>query len=1200
MDKNKIKKYAINARTELINAIKVKLATLGIDENEIQDKLSISTPDKEYYVDDNEANALTGAQIGWRKDIVAELNRHGYQEDSKTAYKDFVEEVAYTWFNRIIAIRFMEVNNYLPSRVRVLSSEEGRNEPDIINEAMEIGDDLGGYSIEEKELITTALTEKTPELMDSLYTMLFIKQSDALSEILPGLFEETSNYLKLLFTPHYDRGVIKELVNEIPEEYFDVKREGQVQIIGWLYQYYNTIPKEDSFKKKKYQTDDIPPVTQLFTPDWLVRYMVENSLGRYWIDILHAKGDSRSEKEIASEFNWKYYMPSSEKNKVVIRPELANKEVTDIKFIDPAMGSGHILIYAFDILMQIYEIQGYSRRDAATSIIKNNLYGLDIDKRAFQLSYFALLMKARESNRRIFRKHHTVNLYDVPEVKYSTKDYTDLISSNDLDKKTVEDLDSILAVFQHGNDLGSVIKVNKNIDFNKLRELFANNPNQNHEQPDLFIDMRTRLNTALDVAEVLSDTYDVSVTNPPYMGGGKMNPPLKKYVQKNYPIAKADMFSVFIEKMIELTSNIGYIGMITMHSWMFLSNFEKLRKEIQNHTIINMAHLGTRAFGDIGGEVVQTTTFILQKAKREEYLGSYERLVDYGSQDDKEEMYLETVNGKDDNDIYHVDQSNFDKIPGSPIAYWASENLIKDFEKGEFLSKNFKSKQGVSTANNHLFLRQWFEVKKNNISFSSNNIDESVKSNRKWFPYNKGGSYRKWYGNNNYIINWKNNGFDIKHFFDKNGKQRSVIRNSEFFFKNCISWSVITPNNSSFRYQSNNSISDMGAPFIYNSDITKLKFLISILNSKVTDYILKVINPTINLSNGVMNNFPIFWYKEFNEAITDKLILISKTDWDAFETSWDFQKSPLLTQDAVSLHQAYNSWSNEALTRFNQLKSNEEELNRIFINLYGLQDELTPEEDDKEVSVRKADQVRDIKAFLSYFIGCVFGRYSLDQDGLVYAGGDWDDSKYTTFKPNKENFILLTDRQYFDDDRDIIVRLKEFLTKTFDPETLTENMDFIAQTLEPKKFERGASAEDIIRTYFLNDFYKDHAKIYQKRPIYWEFNSGRNKAFKALMYLHRYNTEQLPMVRHYLHELQPAMNDLIEVDQNLLDQETTASAKSKYRKAIATLNKQMNEIMKYDQILDHLSQNPVNLDLDDGVLVNHDKLQQGEKLLSKL
>ena len=1188
MDKNKIKKYAINARTELINAIKVKLATLGIDENEIQDKLSISTADKEYYVDDNEANALTGVQIGWRKDIVAELNRHGYQEDSKTAYKDFVEEVAYTWFNRIIAIRFMEVNNYLPSRVRVLSSEEGRNEPDIINEAMEISDDLGGYSNQEKELITTALTKKTPELMDSLYTMLFIKQCDALSEILPGLFEETSNYLKLLFTPHYDRGVIKELVNEIPEEYFDVKREGQVQIIGWLYQYYNTIPKENSFKKKKYQTDDIPPVTQLFTPDWLVRYMVENSLGRYWIDILHAKGDSRSEKDIASEFNWKYYMPSSEKNKVEIRPELANKEVTDIKFIDPAMGSGHILIYAFDILMQIYETQGYSRRDAAASIIKNNLYGLDIDKRAYQLSYFALLMKAREYNRRVLRRHHTVNLYDVPEVKYTTKDYTDLISNDDLDKKTVEDLDSILNVFQTGNDLGSIIKVNKNIDFDKLRELFANNPNQNHEQPDLFIDMRTRLNTALDVAEVLSDTYDVSVTNPPYMGGGKMDPPLKKYVQKNYPIAKADMFSVFIEKMIELTSNIGYIGMITMHSWMFLSNFEKLRKEIQNHTIINMAHLGTRAFGDIGGEVVQTTIFILQKAKREEYLGSYERLVDYGSQDDKEKMYLEMVNDKDNNDVYHVDQLNFDKIPGSPIAYWVSENLINIFDKYNNIYKYTISPSQNVTGNNKKFLRKFWEI--NNCKI--NQPDE-------WIFYAKGGGYRKWYGNLWDIINWTPEARKVYQYGD--GKHASQIINKEYWYKKGITWGLITSNEPSFRLMPQGATFDKGGTTVLVKENKLFYLILAFFNSVILKKMIAFLNPTLNFQLRDISLMPLITSNvDEITSISKRSLTLSQQDWNAFETSWDFQKSPLLTQNAASLRQAYNSWSNEALTRFNQLKSNEEELNRIFINLYGLQDELTPEEDDKEVSVRKADQLRDIKALLSYFIGCVFGRYSLDQDGLVYAGGDWDDLKYTTFKPNKENIILLTDRQYFDDDRDIIIRLKEFLTKTFDPETLTENMDFIAQTLDPKKFERGASAEDIIRTYFLNDFYKDHAKIYQKRPIYWEFNSGRNKGFKALMYLHRYNTEQLPMVRHYLHELQPAMNDLIEVDQNLLDQETTASAKSKYRKAIANLNKQMNEIMKYDQILDHLSQDPIDLDLDDGVLVNHDKLQQGEKLLSKL
>ena len=890
MDKNKIKKYAINARTELINAIKVKLATLGIDENEIQDKLSISTPDKEYYVDDNEANALTGAQIGWRKDIVAELNRHGYQEDSKTAYKDFVEEVAYTWFNRIIAIRFMEVNNYLPSRVRVLSSEEGRNEPDIINEAMEISDDLGGYSNQEKELITTALTEKTPELMDNLYTMLFIKQCDALSEILPGLFEETSNYLKLLFTPHYDRGVIKELIDEIPEEYFDVEKEGQVQIIGWLYQYYNTIPKENSFKKKKYQTDDIPPVTQLFTPDWLVRYMVENSLGRYWIDILHAKGDSRSEKDIASEFNWKYYMPSSEKNKVEIRPELASKEVTDIKFIDPAMGSGHILIYAFDILMQIYETQGYSRRDAATSIIKNNLYGLDIDKRAYQLSYFALLMKAREYNRRVLRRYHTVNLYDVPEVKYTTKDYTDLISNDDLDKKTVEDLDSILNVFQNGNDLGSIIKVNKNIDFNKLRELFADNPNQNNEQPDLFIDMRTRLNTAINIAEVLSNTYDVSVTNPPYMGGGKMDPPLKKYVQKNYPIAKADMFSVFIEKMIELTSNIGYIGMITMHSWMFLSNFEKLRKEIQNHTIINMAHLGTRAFGDIGGEVVQTTTFILQKAKREEYLGSYERLVDYGSQDDKEEMYLETVNGKDDNDIYHVDQSNFDKIPGSPIAYWASENFVRDFQTPNKIKHFVFSDGQIKTGNNSVYLRKIWEVN-----------PETIGEKKKWAKHVKGGTYRRWYGNIDTVLNISVEA--IKHY-----REDRVARfpNENVLFKSGITWNLISSGDLfPMRVLLKDTTFNLAAPSILFYDPLKIPYVLGFLNSKVSQYFLNVLNPTINTNINNIMNLPVILDKKQNKKIEQLVnwnINICKTDWDNSEISFDFQKSPLLTQNAASLY----------------------------------------------------------------------------------------------------------------------------------------------------------------------------------------------------------------------------------------------------------------------------------------------------------
>lgn len=1186
MDKNKIKKYAINARTELINAIKVKLATLGIDENEIQDKLSISTADKEYYVDDNEANALTGAQIGWRKDIVAELNRHGYQEDSNTAYKDFVEEVAYTWFNRIIAIRFMEVNNYLPSRVRVLSSEEGKNEPDIINEAMEISDDLGGYSNQEKELITTALTEKTPELMDSLYTMLFIKQCDALSEILPGLFEETSNYLKLLFTPHYDRGVIKELVNEIPEEYFDVKREGQVQIIGWLYQYYNSEAKDYVIglpKSKKYRSTQIAEATQIFTPDWIVKYMVQNSLGKFWINVLKARHKDLSEKDLVKKFNWKYYMldaPQTEKVSERMDKEnakLKKYSIEDLKVIDPAMGSGHILSYIFDVLIQIYESEGYSRRDAATKIVEHNLYGLDIDNRAYQLGYFEVLMKYREYNRRAFRSNKNIHVLSIPSsVELNGIDIKSVLTSY-FNKETVNSIENLIQSFTYGKDEGSLLKIKENINFKLIKDIL--------DDPRIISSIELQhifkyVKLFYKAAKILNQQYEIIVTNPPYMGSSRMNKELSSFAKKNFKNSKSDLFAMFLEGWNGHLASQGYCAMVTMQSWMFLSSFEKMRKQLlKKYTISNLMHMEN----DVMGIAFGTAVTITHLPYDSEFKGTYHQI----KMMDVKEHKINNLPVKE-NRYSQISQSNFDKIPGSPIAYWASENLINDFTDNPTIN-NFAFSDGqILTGNNSLYLRKFWEVSANTIS-----------PNSKWVLHAKGGDFRRWYGNIDTVLKWDK--YSILHY-----KDNKIARfpKKEILFRAGITWSLISSSTKkAMRLLTSNTTFNKAAATILFNDDDLIDYFLGFLNTKVAEDILNIENPTLNTNIRDILNAPI----NINSVIKNKVekfvinnIKISKIDWDAFETSWDFQKSPLLTQDAASLHQAYNSWSNEALTRFNQLKSNEEELNRIFINLYGLQDELTPEEDDKEVSVRKADQLRDIKAFLSYFIGCVFGRYSLDQGGLVYAGGDWDDSKYATFKPNKENIILLTDRQYFDDDRDIIVRLKEFLTKTFDPETLTENMDFIAQTLEPKKFERGTSAEDIIRTYFLNDFYKDHAKIYQKRPIYWEFNSGKNKGFKALMYLHRYNTEQLPMVRHYLHELQPAMNDLIEVDQNLLDQETTASAKSKYRKTIATLNKQMNEIMKYDQILDHLSQSPIDLDLDDGVLVNHDKLQQGEKLLSKL
>ncbi len=1161
MDKNKIKKYAINARTELINAIKVKLATLGIDENEIQDKLSISTPDKEYYVDNNEANALTGVQIGWRKDIVAELNRHGYQEDSKTAYKDFVEEVAYTWFNRIIAIRFMEVNNYLPSRVRVLSSEEGRNEPDIINEAMEISDDLGGYSNQEKELITTALTEKTPELMDNLYTMLFIKQCDALSEILPGLFEETSNYLKLLFTPHYDRGVIKELVNEIPEEYFDVKKEGQVQIIGWLYQYYNNALHEEvvNMNGKAIQKDEIPAATQLFTPDWIVRYMVDNSLGKYYLE---RHPDSIVKHEL------KYLLPDE------IKAINENQDITDYKLLDNAMGSGHILVYAFELFMKMYIEQGYSKRDAAQKIIENNLFGLEIDKRAFQLAYFSIMMKGREYDRRFLRRNPTTNLYYFEDLHVSDEFYN-FIS----DKVVRDNLKKVVKDFSDATELGSIIKIDESIDLDSIEEVVAGLDFESGLDVFGYKKIQKQILKTLKIIKVMTTKYEAVVTNPPYMN--KFDKTLKKYLKDNYKNYSKDLFSVFIYHNVHQLVKGGYAGYMTPLVWMFIKTYEPLRHDIiNNFKIDSLIQMEYSAFEEA---TVPIDTFVLKNS--DDKIGTYLRLSNFkGGMIVQEQKVLEAISDPTVKYLYHTDQSNFDKIPGSPIAYWITDKVIKDFKNKLLYDFTISDGQNV-TGNNKKFVRFFWEVSQSKIG-----ID------KKWLFYAKGGGYKKWSGNLVSVVDWSPK---TREFYRKNKICRIIPK--YLWYKKGVTWGLITSKIPSFRILPKAATFDKGGSSIFFKDDSMIEYVLALLNSKVYLLIAQIMNPTLNFQVKDIRTMPLI-IREKNkiENITLDNIKLANIDWDAFETSWDFQKSPLLNQNIASLHQAYSSWSNEALTRFNQLKSNEEELNRIFINLYGLQDELTPEEDDKEVSVRKADQVRDIKAFLSYFIGCVFGRYSLDQDGLVYAGGDWDDSKYTTFKPNKENIILLTDRQYFDDDRDIIVRLKEFLTKTFDPKTLTENMDFIAQTLEPKKFERGTSAEDIIRTYFLNDFYKDHAKIYQKRPIYWEFNSGKNKGFKALMYLHRYNTEQLPMVRHYLHELQPAMNDLIEVDQNLLDQETTASAKSKYRKAIATLNKQMNEIMKYDQILDHLSQNPVDLDLDDGVLVNHDKLQQGEKLLSKL
>jgi len=691
--------------------------------------------------------------------------------------------------------------------------------------------------------------------------------------------------------------VIKNLIDEVPEEYFDVEKEGQVEIIGWLYQFYNTEPKDLAFKKKKYTSSDIPAVTQLFTPEWIVKYLVQNSLGRYWIDVLKSKNTKLTEKKIAKKFGWKYYMPAASENRVDCNNDLADIAVQDITFMDPAMGSGHILVYAFEVFMQIYKSEGYTEREAADLILQNNLFGTDIDTRAFQLTYFALVMQGRKKDRRFFSRNIALNIVDIPQ----PSDDIELLLSNFQDKKvSVASLRNITNKFANGNSLGSLIKTDS-ISLDELKQLLlkTDNTKQLTLEDSELENGKNELKEIIKSVDLLSKKYTISVSNPPYMGSGKMDSDLKKYVQKNYPNSKSDLFAVFIERLIELTQKNGYIAMITQHSWMFLSSFEKLRQKIQNKTIINLAHLGPRAFEEIGGEVVQSVAFVLQNKRIADYIGTYERLTDFNTAADKEKKYLKTVNESNLDYVFRSNQTKFANIPGSPIAYWASDNLIHDFIIGNKMENLVGARQGLATAKNDLFLRQWFEVDLNTISFNSKSILESIQSNKKWFPYNKGGSYRKWYGNYDYVVNWENDGHEIRNFKDSQGKLRSRPQNTNYYFREAITWPKITSGTFNVRFRKAGSIHDTAGNEGFTEDHEILLYLVGFTCSNVCNYILSILNPTINVQVSDFGNLPvIISNKNYVISIAKLNIKVAMMDWNAFEISWEYKKHPFLSHIA--------------------------------------------------------------------------------------------------------------------------------------------------------------------------------------------------------------------------------------------------------------------------------------------------------------
>ncbi|MCI8661533.1 MAG: BREX-1 system adenine-specific DNA-methyltransferase PglX [Lachnospiraceae bacterium] len=1217
MDKTAIKNFATEARKILMKSAVIQAGFYGITREECKSPVQKGFDFEVYETVAGTENRIYGNDRKRRANLVKAIEEQGFDQ--------VIEETAYTWFNRMIAIRFMEVNNYLPTRVRVLSSETGSSTPDIVTQADTIGLNL---TPEEEDKIQTAKRENR---YDDVFRMLFVKQCNALNEILPGLFEKTDDYMELLLKITYTGdGVVRMLVDSVPESNFNVTKtedesargtgspdeaEGQIEIIGWMYQYYNTELKNDTFarlkKNVKITKERIPAATQLFTPDWIVRYMVENSLGRVWMEHLRAVDGSVDEKSKAEEFGWKYYLPEAkqEDNVAAQLVEVRNtyKDLTpqEITCIDPCMGSGHILVYMFDVLMDIYRSEGFSEREAVFDILEKNIRGLDIDRRAYQLSYFALMMKAREYNRVFFRGHEN---RDGERVLAEPQVYG-IEESNSIDRKllkyfgagmdeqqkndAVNQMNGLLDTWKDAKEYGSILNV-EDYDWELLRSFVTRD---SYEGQMTFESVEAEqakklLVKLVDTGEVMAGKYDVVVTNPPYMGGSGMNPDLVEYIRNKYFDYKADLFSAFIVKCSELVNKNGYAGFLTPFVWMFIQTYEKLRKFLyERKQIQSLIHFEYSAFEEATVPICSFTLCNSEIKKRSSFI----RLTNFrGGMNIQREKTLEAIKNKACGYYFEEEIYKFDRIPGAPMVYWLGDSIYEYYRNCDVLGNQISSQVGTTLGDNGLFLRIWFEVEKGKET--------------KWFLSHKGGSFRRWYGNVSFVVNWEKDGKAVK----DNG--RATVRGEKTAFNKGISWTQLTAGNPSFRIkEAGTFIESASCMCRVNDEI--YEYVLGYLNSNIVTYILDAFNPTMHFQPGDIARLP--WklddsYIRKVKGIVDDCIEISRTDWDSFETSWDFKRHPLVPLAAERKDQEispfaasrmekfglvqwhYEKWEDACKNRFRQLKENEEELNRIFIHIYGLQDELIPEIEDKDVTVRKADLGRDIRSLVSYAVGCMFGRYSLDEPGLIYAGGEFDKEKYKTFPVDKDAIIPITDEAYFEDDS--AGRFEEFVKAVYGEKSLEQNLDFIAEALGTK----GSSSREKIRNYFLNDFFKDHCSTYSvagsgKRPIYWLFDSGKQNGFKCLVYLHRYTPNTAGLIRSdYLTKTQSMIENALKNAEYAINTSSSAVDRAQATKKRDKYIKQLAEIRAYYPALSHIALQRMKLDLDDGVKVNYAKFQEIE------
>ncbi|OAN10701.1 restriction endonuclease [Exiguobacterium undae] len=1143
MNKSALKKFATEARRELLEKVELQARKLGITAESIQE-VNVESSDAVFI----EGRQLSDTERKQRNKLIARINDIGFNR--------VMGETAYTWFNRFVALRYMEVNEYLPTKVRVLSSNSDSAEPDMMKEALSLN-----LNLDKDYVYDLKLNNKTDELFKYLIKM----HCNDLNRYMPFMFETIEDYSEILF-PEGLLGTDSFISQMINLEFIPEENWKQTEIIGWLYQYYIAEEKDRVFKaKNKYKAEEIPFATQLFTPDWIVQYMVQNSLGRYWTEAHPEHNDLIA--------NWEFFLKHEQENFQEKIAPYVNKElnVEEIKCFDPAMGSGHILLYMFDVLYEIYSKCGYTEREIPRLILENNLYGLDIDDRAYQLASFSMVMKALQYNRRFLRSIEkeglTLNLAAIQEtnswdddvISYMVKDY---------EGTRFAQTRPFFEQYQNAKTFGSLIQVGET-DLKYLEERLY----EIKESPvsDIFdAEKRDQVITELPLlikqTKIMSKQYDIVIMNPPYMGAGSMNKELSDFLKKNYPDSKSDLFAAFMEVDYYLKKD-GFYAAINQHSWMFLSSFKKMRKKIiQNKFIDTMLHLGPRAFEEIGGEVVQSTAFVLRNIEIPDSNGLYLRLIEKKTAAEKRKSTVNAVQNPSVSYFYSFNQKNLNKIPGNPIAFWLSNT---DVFKGEKLGDSFISGGRNKTHNNEKFIRYFWEISKNN---------------KKWISYLNGGEFKKYYGNDIYVVNWSKEAQEIY-------ASHGGLVNSKFWNKKGLTWNLITSAKPGFRIKEESSQYSSGAPTIFNDNYEYDYYVLGFLNSNVAQYLLKTINPTLNTTVNDALSLPNSFHEnklKVNEIVVENVEL-AKDDWNSFETSRNFLVNPLLDnkyKDSNMLNSFLN-WKKDKETRFYKTQTNEEKINQIFIDLLSLHSDLDSKVLEDEITLSKASVEDDIRAFISYAIGCFFGRYSLDKEGIVYDGGDFNEHLYTSFSVNKNNIITILPDAYFEDD--IVTKFVEFVRTTFNKEKLEENLEFIAEAIGRKKNE---TSRESLHRYFLNDFYKDHVKIYKKRPIYWLFTSGKEKAFNCLIYMHRYDKTTLSRIRtDYLHEVQIRLDaekkDLLDV----IEGDLTTKEISNAKKELKSIDKKIDELKAYDELLHHMADMQIEIDLDDGVKVNYEKFK---------